>query len=327
MTRPRLWIRLVLAAAVAVCAVLGTATPAFAQADDEPGLVENTIGAVTCAIPLPGLGTAGDLFGADIPGCVEGAGGVAKAGLDKLGDGVKKVASNAYETMGEDWANAGVEVLKFSLGWWVAVPGLDADVFQDLSSEISEWTYTIQVAFLILSIMMLGARLALARSGAIRDTSEEGFKQLARATVIAGALSGLVVLGTRLSDGIAEWFLNGTVGSDPEALAEAMVQVALVAGPGGVALLFVIGVIGILGGLFMAFLLLMRQGLLVLAVAALPIAATAGGTKIGSTAYEKMLAWVLALLLFKPVGAFVIGISAMLFMKSAPENEDGNLMT
>jgi hypothetical protein len=68
--------------------------------------------------------------------------------------------------------------------------------------------------------------------------------------------------------------------------------------------------------------------LLVVITAALPIAGAAGGTKIGSQAYEKMIAWTLAFLLFKPVGSFVIGVAAMLFMQSAPSrDENGGAMT
>ncbi len=70
-----------------------------------------------------------------------------------------------------------------------------------------------------------------------------------------------------------------------------MIQIGIYASPGGTSLLYVIGFIGILGGLVMAFLLLMRMGLLVVITAALPIAGAAGGTKIGSQAYEKMIAW------------------------------------
>nr|WP_232333532.1 hypothetical protein [Rhodococcus sp. p52] len=151
---------------------------------------------------------------------------------------------------------------------------------------------------------------------------------MARAAVLAGGASTLIVLGTELSDRISAWFMDSAVGSDPSRLAEAMVTIQLYAGPAGVGLLFLIGIIGMLGGLMMAFLMLLRTGILVLMAAALPIAGAAGGTKVGSQAYEKMLAWTIAFLLVKPVGAFVIGVSAILFLEATPtitdpENGDG----
>lgn len=257
-----------------------------------------------------------------------GCGQAVDAAADLPAQVVSSAANGAFEGMALSFGEAGSKMIAFALGWWIAIPGLEEGTFVDLLSTITEYTYYIQWALLIVSVMMLGLRLALARSGGLRDTSEEGFRQLARATVIAGAIGTLVPLGTRISDGIARWFLEGTVGSDPKALAEAMVQVAVWGGQGGVALLFLVGVIGILGGLVMAFLLLMRTGFLVVLSAALPIAAAAGGTKVGAQSYEKMLAWVVAFLLLKPVGAFVIGVSAMMFMKAAPSDpENGGAMT
>ncbi|WP_072691492.1 hypothetical protein [Rhodococcus marinonascens] len=323
------WKRLLLVCLLS-CASLITAAPsALAQEDpavvestqdEDPSLIESLAG---CALNVSsGAGLLVDVFandaGADSPGC----GDVASAVIDAPATYVKNAASGAFEAVGLSFGDAGVSVLKFALGWWITIPGQDENSFMNTLGEITQYTYWLQVAFLTVSLMFLGIRLMMARSGAIRDVSTEGFQQLARATVLSGSIGFIVVLGTRLSDNVSRWFIEGTVGADPDALVEAMIQIGLYATPGGVALLFVIGIIGILGGLMMAFLLLMRMGLLVVIAAALPIAGAAGGTKIGSQAYEKMIAWTIAFLLFKPVGSFVIGVAAMLFLQSAPSSDD-----
>ena len=326
-----LWKRLLLIAVIAVAALLGSASAAVAQEDDGPSLVDTAGDGLACAATAAFGGTAAialDVFGAvtgtTAPSCADAAQTIVEA-PQKL---IKKAATGAFETAGLSFGDAGASVLKFALGWWITIPGQDESSFMGTLGQITQYTYWIQIAFLTTSLMFLGLRLAMARSGAIRDTSTEGFQQLARATVLAGSLGFFVVLGTRLSDNISRWFIDGTVGSDPDALVDAMIQIGVYASPGGTALLFIIGLIGILGGLVMAFLLLMRMGLLVVITAALPIAGAAGGTKIGSQAYEKMIAWTLAFMLFKPVGSFVIGVAAMLFMQSAPSREEnGGAMT
>lgn len=340
-------IRGFVASLVAVAALLLSAGPALAQESTSPAppaqtetadpdkttdgedksdshsTLETIAGGATCFTPggafsgaLSGLVNAlpGDF---DIPTCQDVAGGIGKAGLDAVGDAAERVAEGAAEKAALSFGNAGAEILKFALGWWITTDSLDGDVFRRTVSKITDYTFYIQVAAFSLSMILLGARLAMARSGSIRDTSEEGFRQMARATLVAGAFTMLVILGTQLSDGIANWFMDGTVGSDPTGLVEAMVMVSLYAGPAGMALLFVIGLLGILGGLVMAFLMLMRTGFLVLMAAALPIAGAAGGTKVGSQAFDKMISWTIAWLLVKPVGAFVIGCSAMLFIEAA----------
>lgn len=292
--------------------------------------LETGAGALSCANPVAALvGGLGNLVtDADIPDCLDAAGNVVDAGTGAIEDGINDAAAGAVEKTALWIGNAGVAVLKFALGWWITSTEMDGDTFTSTVATVNDYTFYIQVAALSLSLILLGGRLALARSGAIRDTSEEGLKQMARAAVLAGGASTLIVLGTELSDQISAWFMDSAVGSDPSRLAEAMVSIQLYAGPAGVGLLFLIGIIGMLGGLMMAFLMLLRTGILVLMAAALPIAGAAGGTKVGSQAYEKMLAWTIAFLLVKPVGAFVIGVSAILFLKATPtitdpENGDG----
>ncbi|WP_416063873.1 hypothetical protein [Rhodococcus indonesiensis] len=292
--------------------------------------LETGAGALSCANPVAALvGGLGNLVtDADIPDCLDAAGNVVDAGTGAIEDGINDAAAGAVEKTALWIGNAGVAVLKFALGWWITSTEMDGDTFQTTVATVNDYTFYIQVAALSLSLILLGGRLALARSGAIRDTSEEGLKQMARAAVLAGGASTLIVLGTELSDQISAWFMDSAVGSDPSRLAEAMVSITLYSGPAGVGLLFLIGIIGMLGGLMMAFLMLLRTGILVLMAAALPIAGAAGGTKVGSQAYEKMLAWTIAFLLVKPVGAFVIGVSAILFLEATPtitdpENGDG----
>lgn len=340
-----------------VCAVvlvgIGTASAAFAQ-DTEPSgdssgggidsaevdeqgdgdsgfaWLETGAGALSCTSTAGNVvGALGEMvFDVDIPDCLDAAGNVVDAGTGAIEDGINDAAAGAVEKTALWIGNAGVAVLKFALGWWITGTEMDGNTFQDTVATVNDYTFYIQVAALSLSLILLGGRLALARSGAIRDTSEEGLKQLARAAVLAGGATTMIVLGTRLSDQISAWFLGSAVGSDPSRLAEAMVSIYLYSGPAGVGLLFLIGLIGMLGGLMMAFLMLLRTGILVLMAAALPIAGAAGGTKVGSQAFEKMLAWTIAFLLVKPVGAFVIGVSAILFLEATPtitdpDNGDG----
>lgn len=305
----------------------GSITEGENSGETGPGAAEILGGIAMCGNPIGALGGdvtswIGEAMGVDVPSCKDGVTGLADAGVGKIEDATVGAAKGAVEETALAFGNAGVAVLKFALGWWITVDSMDSSVFLDTVSQINDYTFNIQIAAFGLSMILLGGRLALARSGAIRETSEEGLKQMARATVVAGALSGLVVIGTRLSDNLSNWFLNGTVGSDPSRLAEAMVSIQLYSGGAGMALLFVIGIIGILGGLVMAFLMLLRTGFLVLMTAALPIAGAAGGTKVGSQAFDKMIAWTIAWLLVKPVGAFVIGCAAILFLNATPTIHD-----
>ncbi|WP_237707997.1 hypothetical protein [Hoyosella subflava] len=312
--------------------LVGSAAATFAQeADDEPEVgqsgAEALAGLVTCH---PGVNVGLNTFGRTLDrigvennigsNCLESAGTAGGRALEGAEEVAKRAASGAFEDMALSFGEAGATFLEWGIGLWIHVPELEEQTFRNVLSEIADYTYKVQLACLALSLIVLGGRLALARSGALRDVGEEGFKQMVRATLAAGVTTAVVTAAMRMTDGIARWFVEGTVGSDPKALVEAMVQIALY--PGGTAILFVIGFIGILGGIAMLLVMIFRSGILVLAAAALPIAGAAGGTRVGSQAFDKLIAWIIAFLLIKPVGAFVIGVAALLFMKSAPSNED-----
>lgn len=303
--------------------------PQPAPPEDDSSFLESSLGAAQCATPAGLAGavataTLGAITGSDTGDtCVDDVADVSEAPIEA----VENAANGVFEKAGLTFGEAGAGALKFALGWFISIPGQDEGAYQSVLSRVGQYTYDIQVAALILSIILFGGKLALARSGMIRQVSEEGLRQLVRATVVAGSIGLFVVVGTRISDGVATWFLDSTVGDDPAKLVEAMVRLASFTTPGGTALLFAIGIIGLLGGLMMAFLLLMRNGMLVVVSAFLPIVAAAGGTRVGAGAYDKLISWTLAFLLFKPVAAFVIGISAMLFAQSAPsQDDDGGAM-
>lgn len=333
--------RSVILALLAAATLLLSTAPALAQeptapnstdtATDEPAEDSDALstlsGLAACATGAGGLlgvvqGMVNSSDDASLPTCADGMSGVVDGGVGVVADAATGAAQGAVEKAALAFGDGGVALLKYGLGWWITFNPVDEAVFLETVAAISDYTFYIQIAAFSLSMILLGARLALARSGSIRDTSEEGFRQMARATLVAGAFTSLVLIATRLSDNLANWFMNGTVGSDPSQLVEAMVSINMYGGTAGTALLFVIGIIGILGGLVMAFLMLLRTGFLVLMAAALPIAGAAGGTKIGSQAFDKMIAWTIAWLLVKPVGAFVIGCSAMLFLKATPTITD-----
>lgn len=328
-------VRTVVTLVAALAVLMLSIGPAAAQdpappPEEESSFLDNASTAGLCLNPggllISGLGEIANATGLtdSAPSCIDEVADVAAAPVNA----VKNIAEGAFEKAGLSFGEAGGAALKFALGWWIEIPGQNEQAFQSVLSTVGGYTYDIQLAFLIVSIILLGGKLALARSGAIRQVSEEGFRQLARATIISGSIGFFVVIGTRISDGVSSWFITSTVGDDPAKLVEAMVRITVFTGSGGIAMLFVIGLIGILGGLLMAFLLIMRMGMLVVVSAFLPIVAAAGGTRIGAGAYDRLIAWTLAFLLFKPVGAFVIGISAMLFAQSAPSQEaDGGIMT
>ncbi len=294
----------------------GTTTTTSAE-EPEESTTEQIVEAASCGTGLvvPNPTALGD--------CLDTAGSVASTAGGALDSAASAVAETATEKMSHSFLTTASKVMMLALGWWIAVPGEDPQTFQTIQQSVASYTYDLQYAALIVSIILIGAKLALARSGSIRDTGEAGLSAVARAALVSGGMSVAMVAGVQLSDGLSAWIFNSMVTEGAEGLVSNMIRLTLLTGPSGVAMMIVIGIIGILGGIVMAGLLLLRSGLLIVVTAAMPIAAAAGGTKVGSQAFDKMLAWAIAFLLFKPVGSLILGVAAMTFAAAGKFEDDG----
>jgi type IV secretion system protein TrbL len=300
-----------------------TPTPAPSTSDQILDAVQTAAGAVSCLNPVTAAATS-VLTDA---GCLQAAGTVAGPVADAVGSGLKSVARSAGESLAESFGETGVDLMRFGLTWWTETPGVTPGLYKSVTTQVTAYTYNLQYAALIFSIIVLAGRLVIARSGAIRDTSEEGLRTITRATLVAGGISAAITAGLHLSDGLSTWLIQGLVGDQTADLADKMIPLSRETGGIATAMLFVIGIVGILGGLVLMFLLLLRSGLLIVITAAMPIAAAASGTGTGSQSFDKMLSWAIAFLLFKPVGSLVIGVAWITFQRATDNGTDSDPAT
>ncbi|MCE5292021.1 MAG: hypothetical protein LLG14_22650 [Nocardiaceae bacterium] len=312
--------------------------PPTASAEDPtptptPGTTEEIVstatGLASCSNPAIGIAiSAAEAAGlTGTQGCLESVVDVAEPVVGAVGSGLQSVAMSAGESLAESFGETGVDLMRFGLTWWTETPGVTPGLYKSVTTQVTAYTYNLQYAALILSVIVLAGRLVIARSGAIRDTSEEGLRTLTRATLVAGGISAAITAGLHLSDGLSTWIIQGLVGDQTAGLADRMIPLSRATGGIATAMLFVIGIVGILGGLVLMFLLLLRSGMLIVITAAMPIAATASGTNVGSQSFEKMLSWAIAFLLFKPVGSLVIGVAWITFQRATDNGTDSDPAT
>ncbi|QIS13942.1 hypothetical protein [Nocardia arthritidis] len=295
--------------ALAACFALTLAVPNTALAQPDSG--GNTYGFdATCdqlhdmlsKIPL-GIGSAlGDSASAlckggnaashpqDVPGAI----------ADKAWDSAfGKVVDSLLEGLGQ--------ALTLSLVWWTKLPNeqlADSGLF----TKVSDYTYEIQLILLIASTIVTGIRLAEARRGATLDQAAEGFRLYARVVLSSWMFGAIIVVGTRGGDRLSTWLIDDATGGNAKGIAELMVKTNELQAfsPG---LILVVAVVGLLGALAQCVLAVIRQGLLIVAVGFVPVAAAASGLKIGMQSYQKLIGWVIAFLLWKPVAAVVYMIA------------------
>lgn len=229
------------------------------------------------------------------------AAGAAGAVRDSVIDGV---AADLVESL--------VSALRMVMAWWTTFPSPELSTVSGrpapVLAQIREYTSGLQVVLLTAGIMFAGARLALAKRGAVAGEAQESFLMLARAIFGALTFGALITVATTAGDEFADWVVfdaaRGDLDSAVDRIADPQIMANL--GPG---ILLVLSVLGLISLLVQMAMLVIRQALLVVVVAVIPMAAAASGTGPGSQAYKRLVAWSLAFVLWKPVGALVYAIA------------------
>lgn len=257
-----------------------------------------------------------DLNSLGLPGASLGAAASAacKAGnaATHPGDAATAVRDKAWDsTFGkvvDSLMNGLGEALIMALTFWMKVPNERLSNGGQLFEKINDYTYEVQILLLIVSIILSGVRLAEARRGAVLAEAAESFRMFARVIFSSWMLGAVIVAGTQASDRFSAWVIQDSTNGNAKNIAELMVKTSKLQAfsPG---LVLIIAIVGLLGALAQIVLAIVRQGLLVVAAGVLPLAAAASGTNLGRGSYQKLLSWIIAFMLWKPVAAIVYMIA------------------
>ncbi|MBF6170283.1 hypothetical protein [Nocardia blacklockiae] len=257
-----------------------------------------------------------DLDGLGLPGISLGdaASAACKAGnaATHPGDAASAVRDKAWDsTFGkvvDSLMNGLGQALILALTFWMKVPNERISDGGALFQKINDYTYQAQILLLMVSVILSGARLAEARRGAALNEAGESFRMFARVVFSSWMLGAVIVAGTQASDRFSAWVIQDATDGNAKNIAEFMVKTAKLQAfsPG---LVLIIAVVGLLGALAQIVLAIVRQGLLVVAAGMLPLAAAASGTGMGKQSYPKLLSWIIAFMLWKPVAAIVYMIA------------------
>ncbi|MCM6774421.1 hypothetical protein NDR87_14215 [Nocardia sp. CDC159] len=248
------------------------------------------------------------------------------------GTAVKKAADSAIDNLVDTLLDGLGTLLRFVLTWWIDLPSpqLEAQTGEPgpVLVTIRDYTSGLQMLLMTAGILVAATRLALAKRGGLAGEAQESFLMFGRAVLASMMFAAVVTVGTRAGDAFSDWVIFDASRGDTNTAAGRIAEFDLRVLPGlGTGVLLIIGLLGIVSMLVQLVMLVVRQALLVVVVAALPIAAAASGTGPGSQAYKKMLSWALAFVLWKPVGALIYAIAfAAVGAKQDAQQQDPQLV-
>lgn len=224
----------------------------------------------------------------------------------QLGGAIKDSAGEGFKAIAKSMAQGWVKMIQLSLAWFIKIPTPDY-ANDSVINDIQRATVQLQVYGLALSILIGSYKLVRARRQAVMNEAEESFTSLAKTVFGAWMFGGVLTVCTAASDSLADWMLDQGTKNNEQLIAN--LAAANLVGGLGAGLTFVVAICGILGGLLQAVLLIGRQAMLAVVVAAIPLVGSFGGTAVGKDAFSKLIKWTIALLLWKPVAAIVYWVA------------------
>lgn len=233
---------------------------------------------------------------------------------EELQQTASAAASSAFDDLADMLLEAFARILRMALTWWTDLPapelaGPGGEPGPALAA-IRDYTSGLQIVFLTTGIIFAAARLVLAKRGGLAAEAQDSFLMLARAVIASMTFAAVIAAGTRAGDGFANWVIFDASSGDWAGVVNRLTDFDAETRSGlGTGVLLLVGLLGLISTLIQLVMLVIRQALLIVVVALIPMAAAASGTGPGSQAYKRLLAWALAFVLWKPVGALVYAIA------------------
>lgn len=242
-------------------------------------------------------------------------------GVDNIpglcGSGViGKIAGGAFKDIADSILQGYQVMLTWAMAWWIKLPTPSLDSANStLMSDINDHMVPLQILGVSVSVLFFAARMAWTRSQGLVDDVEDGFKVIIRASMATSVIPIALTVGGQVSDRLSNWLVSEAIGglgsgsNDGQIIKNFLHLSALTGGQVGTGAILLLGIVGFLGACLQLAFLVIRQAMLLLVVAGLPVAAAFSGTGPGSQTYSKLISWSIAFLLFKPVGALTYFIA------------------
>ncbi|MFC0624918.1 type IV secretion system protein [Kribbella deserti] len=208
--------------------------------------------------------------------------------------------------------------------FWIRLPTISLTNDGQASSTITfveQQTVWLVAAIGVVSVILAGARMAWHGRG---EPLRELGKSLGTLLVVSSAGITMVTLLTQLADSIARDVINASLGASGQTFAERMADLVvnpMVHPSTGLAIVLMFGLIAIISSFIQVIFMLVRSGMLILLAGVLPLAAAATNTEMGKAWFKRVVGWLVAFIVYKPVVALIYATALNL-----AGNPEGDMM-
>lgn len=218
------------------------------------------------------------------------------------GAAVSGVASDAFDGMVNKLKDGVGHAVGLMMSYWMHIPIPAIGDTGSAVDRLRQATLYLTILTAVVSIFFVVMKAVFAHHQAASEESMNAATGLVRIIIASSVAIPTVILLSKGGDEYSQWLVdqaaNGDVG---KAVLKLMAFDTVATGSPGFT--FGLALIALFTSLVQAFLIVIRDALLILLVGTLPLAAAASITAAGRQTWNKMIAWLIAFLLFKPVAA------------------------
>lgn len=252
---------------------------------------------------------------------------MASAVTDAFTDGFGQLAAQAFDGV--------IGIITKPLSWLLATLGKmwinftpilpDSAMGSKVTNKTTSSFAALAGLLMVCSLMIGAAKIVITQRGEpLRDIG----RGLGTLVLMSSGWVSVCVLGLAGTDALAGW-IAGPV--KPDGLAKMVGYLAASNGPGGALtfglMSFLLIIFVLIISLILMFQLALRGGILLILAGMGPIAGSFASTKIGWEWCQKIVAWTVAFMLFKPVGALIWSAALTLCNTPITDINDANSVT
>jgi len=216
------------------------------------------------------------------------------------GAAASSVAGSAFESMVNALKEGVGKSVGLMMSFWMKVPIPSIADPNSAVTKLRDATLYLTVLTAVVSIFFVAARAALAHRQAATEDATQAAKGLVHIVVASAVAVPAVILASQAADEYSTWLVGRAANGDVDTALSRLTGFTQIAGVG---FTFILALLALVASVVQAFLIVIRDALLILLVGALPLAAASSITRSGQATFTKMTGWLLAFILFKPVAA------------------------
>lgn len=200
---------------------------------------------------------------------------------------------------------------------------INGEEMEGLASGVTNTVWLIAFSVFVISLILIGARMAALRRQGIADGMEELGMFYGRFLVIAIAVPFIIPFALSVTDVITDQII--TLLPEGESLEDAIDESIPAKGIFEPALLLVPILFSLVGSITQMVALAARVLILPILVGLLPVSAAFGGSETGRMSSKSMLTWIVAALAFKPLAALLYVMAFAIAGGDSVDGADGTM--